>query len=135
MPFLEPKMVRAGAGLRTFVASTLGAVILASVANAQRAESKGVFTDRTGGQHPWSVTSSHALIWDQQTYVPVGGNFAPRYLAEGQTEDNWAKDSQALATLKTRGVMDVIVDPVISAADVPAAAWQRLLDHLDANGF
>src|SRR5882724_11094610 len=107
MPFLQLTNSRPNAGRRPVVFIAFTALILASAANAQRAESNGVFTDRTGGQHPWSVTASHALIWDKQTYVPVGGNFAPRYLAEGQTEENWAKDTQALATLKTRGVMDV----------------------------
>jgi hypothetical protein len=67
--------------------------------------------------------------------VPVGGLFAPRILADANTEENWTKDTAALATLKARGVMDLIIDPVKSAAAVPAAAWQKLVDHLDANGF
>jgi hypothetical protein len=102
---------------------------------AQRPEANGVYTDKTGGQHPWNITSSHALIWDKQTYVPVGGTFAPRYLAEGQTDGNWAKDTEALGVLKARGMMDIIIDPVVSAGDVPATGWQKLVDHLEAGGF
>src|SRR5579862_8377009 len=95
----------------------------------------GVFADRAGATHPWSVNNGHVLIWDGQPYIPVGGVFAPRYLAEGQTEDNWKKDADALEVIKSKGVTDLIVTPTVSAADVPAAAWQRVLDSLEAGGF
>src|SRR5688572_31658697 len=95
----------------------------------------GVFTDKSGVKHAWSVNSAHALTWDREPYIPVGGVFCPRYLADGQTESNWAADTQALETLKSKGMLDVLINPVVSAPQIPAAAWQKLLDHLDSNGF
>lgn len=131
MPFRIPA-ARASAAAFAFALLTS---LLAPAAGAQKLATGGVYTDRDGKAHVWSVTSSRALVWDGQPYVPVGGSFASHYLAEGQTEANWEKDAAGLATLKSRGVLDILLDPTISAPDVPAAAWQRLIDHLDANGF
>jgi hypothetical protein len=108
---------------------------LPSAGFAQRGQTLGAFTDSAKKTHPWSVTPSHTLIWDNAPYVPVGGTFSPRYLALGATEANWAKDAEALQVLKSKGIADIIIDPVISAVDIPAAAWQKVLDYLDANGF
>src|SRR5436190_2244543 len=88
-------------------------------AAGQAGHTTGMFTDRAGKMHPWSISPSHALFWDNQAYVPVGGTFAPRYLAEAQTEENWQRDSQALEALKKRGVLDIIISPVASAATIP----------------
>jgi hypothetical protein len=131
MPFRIPA-ARASAAAFAFALLTS---LLAPAAGAQKLATGGVYTDRDGKAHVWSVTSSRALVWDGQPYVPVGGSFASHYLAEGQTEAHWEKDAAGLATLKSRGVLDILLDPTISAPDVPAAAWQRLIDHLDANGF
>src|ERR1051325_846652 len=75
--------------IRTVIAGALALAVCAA-ARAQRPDvpSTGTFVDRTGAQHTWSVTASHALLWDKQTYVPVGGTFSPRYLAIGQTDEN-----------------------------------------------
>lgn len=147
MPFCVPHApatvtIRSGSAARLLqvarrlpAATALLFALSSSAAISQKTASSGVFTDRTGKNHVWSVSSSHSLVWDGQPYVPVGGTFAPHYLAEGQTESNWEKDAAGLETLKARGVLDLIIDPTISAADVPAPAWQRLVDHLDANGF
>ncbi len=110
-------------------------LVLAGSARAQKLESRGVFADKTGAQHSWFVTPTHALNWDSRPYIPVGGTFCSHYLAEGQTEEGWNKDTQTLDLLKSKGVQDLIIDPVVSAVDVPASAWQRLADYLDANGF
>jgi len=104
-------------------------------ARAEKPETTGVYVDRSGQQHSWRITASHALVWDEQPYIPVGGTFAPRSLAEGATEENWKRDVEGLEVLRARGVLDVLINPVVSAADVPAAAWQRLIDYLDGNGF
>src|SRR5436190_677212 len=99
-------------------AALLLAACLAYPASGQAAHTTGVFTDRAGKQHPWSITPSHALFWDSQAYVPVGGAFAPHYLAEGATEENWQRDVKGLEELKKRGVQDLIINPVVSAAAV-----------------
>jgi hypothetical protein len=133
MPFRLPRI---RASRPTTVLASAALLVIASAATlAQKPTTAGVFTDRAGRTHAWSVTSARALVWDGQPFVPVGGTFAPHYLAEGQTEANWERDAAALGILKSKGVLDVLIDPVLTAVDVPAAAWQRLIDHLDANGF
>ena len=118
-----------------FVLACVLAFLPIRVLSLQQPQTAGLFTDRAGARHAWSVNSAHALTWDGAPYIPVGGVFCPRYLADGQTEQNWAADAQALGVLKSKGVLDVIINPVVSAADVPTAAWQKLIDHLDAGGF
>jgi hypothetical protein len=102
---------------------------------AQRGQTLGVFVDSAKRTHAWSVTPSHTLIWDNAPYVPVGGSFSPRYLALGANADNWTRDTEALQVLKSKGITDIVLNPVISAVDVPVVAWQKVLDYLDANGF
>jgi hypothetical protein len=119
----------------TLLSAILAALAPAEVSLAQRPQSSGIFTDRSNKQYRWGIDIGHTLVWNGAPYVPVGGNFSPHYLAEGSTEENWAKDVEALGKLKEKGVLDIIVQPVISAVDVPAASWQKLVDHLDAQGF
>src|SRR5438132_13561077 len=109
------------------IAAALTIVALAGRAAAQKTQTTGTFTDRAGKTHVWTVSPSHALVWDGQTFIPVGGIFAPRYLGASQTEENWKKDTEGLDLLKSKGVTDLILDPTVSAVDVPAAAWQRVL--------
>jgi hypothetical protein len=117
------------------LAVALASVLASTPAIAQKKATAGAFTDRGGVRHEWSVTAGHVLIWDSRPYIPVGGRYAPRYLAEGPTEENWNKDVQDLALIKARGVSDIIVDPVVSAVQIKTETWQRLVDHLEAEGF
>ncbi len=110
----------------------LFALTLCAVTNAQVL---GQFTDRTGSIHPWSINSAHTLIWDNAPFIPVGGVFIPKYLANGATDANWKSDTQSLDLLKQKGLTDIIIDPYVSATDVTSAAWQKLIDYLDSNGF
>jgi len=102
---------------------------------AQVAAAAGTYQDRAGNTHPWTVSRNHTLIWDGKPYLPVGGRFVPRYLAEAPTEENWSKDVQDLALVKGKGVLDIIVDPVVSAVRVAPEAWQRVVDYLESEGF
>src|SRR6266496_2834292 len=121
--------------LARILASLTLAAIISQPSKGQTGQTDGVYTDRTGKAHAWSITTSHALFWDGQAYVPVGGTFAPHYFADGQTDENWQRDAQGLDALKKRGITDIIINPVVSAASLPPAAWQRLIDYLESNGF
>jgi hypothetical protein len=120
---------------RVLLFTLLIAFLPGSAVLAQKPETSGVFIDSAGKRHPWLITQTHALLWDQHTYVPIGGTFTPRYLAEAATEENWQKDTQALATLKAKGIQDVLIKPIASAVHISPAVWQRLIDYLDAQGF
>lgn len=106
-----------------------------SALSGMRAGRSGEFVDRAGKKHRWTIDSSHTLLWEQESYQPIGGTFAPRTLAEGATEENWKRDTDALDLLKAKGIQDILIDPVRSAVEIPAPIWQRLLDYLDQNGF
>ncbi len=95
----------------------------------------GVFVDGSGRQHPWSVTATHALVWDGAPYVPVGGVFTPRCLAPGAGDAEWNADVKDLSTLKAQGNLDVLIMPPGSIELGTAPAWQRLVEYLDSQGF
>lgn len=111
------------------------ALIALALCTVSKAQVLGQFTDRTGAIHPWYINSAHTLIWDNSPFIPVGGVFIPKYLANGASDANWKSDTQSLDLLKQKGLTDIIIDPSISAKDVTAAAWQKMIDYLDSNGF
>lgn len=94
----------------------------------------GTFTDKTGAKHVWSITGSHALVWDNQPYLPVGGCFYPASLSSDQPQ-SWDRDTATLKELKSRGISDVLVVPDVSLPDTSPARMQRLVDFLDSNDF
>ncbi len=90
----------------------------------------------------WSITGTHALLWDGAPYVPAGGVFQPRSLADASsnTDDNWAADTRDLRRLKAQGITQLLIKPGGSGAELPItalppAALQRLITYLDQNGF
>jgi len=93
-----------------------------------------IYTDRDGVKHPWTVTATHSLLWEGVPYLPVGGAFTPKSLTDS-SEAAWQSDVRALGALHEKGVLDVLISPSKSLPDIPAAAFQRLIDHLEANGF
>lgn len=101
---------------------------------APKIQSAGLFVDRAGGKHPWRILGSHALVWDEAPYLPVGGAFTPRSLADA-TDSAWLDDVKALTTLKSKGVQDILLLPVKPLTEIPASALQRLFDYLDTNDF
>jgi len=105
------------------------------LAIAVKYKTTGTYTDSAGTQHPWSVSDAHALIWDGQPYIPVGGVFMSRYLSEGATDANFQADVRALQTAKDKGITDIILKSTGPATLGDPAAWQKMIDHLEANGF
>ncbi len=98
--------------------------------------SQGTFTDAAGAKHSWRINRSHTLFWDNAPYLPVGGVFQAKSWAAAATEADFQSDVAALTVLKERGVNDLYVQPAREGLTrIKPAAIQRLLDHLDANGF
>lgn len=94
----------------------------------------GIYKDSAGGKHNWQITESHALLWDNAPYVPVGGAFAPRsFISEGEAA--WQEDQKTLSTLKARGIHDLIIRPGVPLTEVPTGSFQKLIDFLEANDF
>ena len=115
-------------------------VVTLLAAGAARAlvpvRSKGVFTDKTGAQHPWNINYANTLLWEDKPFVPVGGLFQALSWAPGAGEEAFASDVAALRALKENGVTDVYLQPARGGiTGVKPEAIQRLVDHLDAEGF
>lgn len=97
--------------------------------------SNDAFVDaKTGAKHAWSVNEQHALLWASEPYLPIGGTFTPRSL-EDTSDAAWHQDVTALATLRSHGIVDLIVWPTRPLPDIPRQAMQRLIDELDDQGF
>ena len=129
-----PVNTKQGRGYMKIFQLLISALVIASVLLVAPM-SAGTFKDRDGAAHQWSVDESHAVIWDGAPYVPFGIVFEPKYLASGQTDENWAADEEAVAAFKLAGVMDVIVKPGKAVTSVPVEAFQRIVDLLETNGL
>ncbi|BCW98001.1 MAG: hypothetical protein KatS3mg024_0828 [Armatimonadota bacterium] len=111
------------------------AALLALPGLCVSAGARGIYVDREGQRHSWQITDANALIWDGRPYIPVGGQFCPRYFVEARTEENWRADVESLRQLKARGILDIYINPVRGATRIPTADWQRLIDVLEEEGF
>ena len=98
-------------------------------------KTSGIYVDSSSGQHAWSINDAHTLLWDGEPYIPVGGAFASRYIALGPTEENYAADVEALETIKSKGITDILLKSTGPITSTEPANWQRIIDYLDANGF
>lgn len=110
---------------------------VAAAASQQEIVSQGAFKDAAGSAHSWRINTAHALIWDGEPYLPVGGRFQARSWDARAGETEWQADVAALQTLKEKNVVDLLVQPARGAGitSVPVEKIQRLLDYLDAQNF
>lgn len=113
------------------------APVTAAAATTAPVLSRGQYTDAAGGRHPWSISGAHTLIWDDKPFLPVGGRFEAQSWTASPAPADWDADARALATLKTKGVTDLYVQPARGGGitGVKPLAIQKLLDHLDKEGF
>ena len=120
-------------------AALIGALIalcgISCLAAGVKFKTSGIYVDSSGVQHAWNINDAHTLVWDAEPYIPVGGAFASRYIALEPTEQNYASDIAALETIKSRGITDIILKSTGPITSTDPASWQRIIDHLDANGF
>jgi hypothetical protein len=99
-------------------------------------DTSGTYKDSSGTSHSWHINAAHVLLWDDRPFVPVGGRFQAKSWAPGATEADFQSDVEALSTLKRCGVTDIYVQPARGGlTGVAPATIQRLLDHLDQEGF
>lgn len=91
----------------------------------------GVFVDRDGHRHPWSITRHNALIWDGKPYLPFGGMFVSTYL-RAKTDRALARDQKALKLIRSQGINDLYVNAMWNPSP---AVMQRLIDLLQKDGF
>ncbi|HAH86470.1 MAG TPA: hypothetical protein DCL60_03755 [Armatimonadetes bacterium] len=119
---------------RTIRPYSLIAVALAVLALAS-AGMAGTYKDRNGSIHQWTINPSHALIWEGSAYLPFGIVLESKYLASGQTEENYSADSLAVQTLKSAGIGDIILRAGKGISAIPPEAVQRVIDLLESAGI
>jgi hypothetical protein len=102
---------------------------------AVKYKTSGTYVDSAGGQHPWNVNDAHALVWDGRPYVPVGVSFVPRGVVPGASDSDHQADLAALDAIKSSGIVDVLLKAPGPITATDPAAWQKIIDYLDANGF
>jgi hypothetical protein len=93
------------------------------------AAGQGVYVDAAGGRHEWTITETHALLWNGKPFVPFGTWFVSHYLDTGR-EEQWTEDVAALELLVGKGITDFY----FGWANRPPEMYQRLIDWFEAHG-
>ena len=99
------------------------------------------YAKQNGKTHAWYVNQQHAMMWDGNPYIPIGGMFVSEYIVyfdvnnPVQNKTYWDKDVLALQTMATNGVKDLYINSVSNGSKVPAWAWQHLTNYLESLGF
>jgi len=110
-------------------------LIVAFLAVLCTAACAGTYKDRDGSAHSWFINDAHVLVWDNSPYVPFGVVFEPRYLSDGQTDDNLKADEESIQAFALAGTKDVLIRVSKGIASVPVSAFQKIIDLLEENGF
>lgn len=110
------------------------AALLGSASHAAKGKNDGVFQDRDGRAHAWSLERSHLLVWDGKPYAPAGIVFRSAYLRSPSPE-SLQEDQSALERLQAAGVQDLWIDPQRGLLQNTLAQTQALLDAVEARGL
>jgi hypothetical protein len=109
-------------------------LVLSHSARADKAQNEGLFRDRDGKEHTWSVTRSHLLTWEGQPYAPAGLVFHSTYL-QAPTDAALRADGAELDRLKAAGILDIWVNCERGLLQCTPAQTQALIDALETRGF
>jgi hypothetical protein len=95
----------------------------------------GTFKDRDGTTHSWYISNAHVLVWDDLPYIPFGVVFEPKYLSDGQSDENLKIDEESVQAFKLAGIKDVIVRSSKGITSCPVSALQKIIDLLEESGL
>lgn len=120
----------------TFMTALLcGALaLLCGVAQAEKGLNEGIYRDREGKDHRWSLERSHLLLWDGAPYAPAGVVFHSAYLNK-PGDDTLQKDLAELDRLRAAGVLDIWIDPDTGLLENSPEQTQKLIDAVETRGF
>lgn len=128
-------MIAARIALRLALAVAIALPAIQCAGAPLKYKTTGLYKDSAGREHAWSINDSHTLIWNGEPYIPVGCVFEPASTHSGAGDAELRSDLSALNSLKSKGITDVILKPSGPVTSTDPAAWQRIIDHLDSNGF
>jgi hypothetical protein len=103
--------------------------------SAPPASAAGIYVDAAGGRHGWKVNGTHALIWEEKPYLPVGLSIRAVSLTTEATPEAWDADRALLEHVRAAGAGDVLVRSPGPLTAAPADALQRWIDALESQGL
>ncbi len=117
----------------------VGVLLVASACSfaqmsSPKVANQGTYIDGAKNQHIWSINEAHGMTWKSDPFVPVGGLFESRYMAD-PTDANLAADQAALDKIKAAGITDIILSAGKPLTDSSPSSLQKMIDYLDQNGF
>ncbi len=98
-------------------------------------KSTGIYVDRAGGQHPWSISDAHTLVWDADPYMPVGGEFVSAYLSKSSDEEDYKLDTMAIDAIYEAGIHDIILSSSSPLTKTDPDRFQKIIDYLEKKGM
>jgi hypothetical protein len=134
-PVSRPTRPHGPYGLPAALACLLlaASAFLAGAARAEKGVNEGVYQDRDGGQHRWSIERSHLLVWDGKPYAPAGVVFRSAYLREPNAAA-LRKDQEELDRLRSAGIQDIWIDSD-GLLQNGVEQTQALIDAVESRGF
>jgi len=89
---------------------------------------------KTGKCHFWYVNQYHALIWDGEPYIPVGGMVTPWYIITGSevpNKDNWNKDVELYKTLQKEEIKHIYINSNQNVVNLEAWELETYFEMLE----
>lgn len=92
---------------------------------------------KTGNTHFWYVNQNHALIWDGEPYIPIGGMYCSNYVLGFDINNpqgnktRWDEEIARLEEFKKQGIKHVYINSNRYLENFPGWAWETYFDLLE----
>lgn len=93
--------------------------------------------NKTGNCHFWYVNQNHALIWDGEPYIPIGGMVCSNYIIWFDYNDpvgnkaRWDADMAMLKELHDNGIEHIYLNTNRWLNGIPNWAWESYFEELE----
>ena len=93
--------------------------------------------EKTGNTHFWYVNQNHAMIWDGEPYIPIGGMYCSNYILSFSIDDpatnkkRWDAEIAKLEEFKKQGIKHVYINSNRVYENFPGWAWETYFDLLE----
>ncbi len=96
---------------------------------------------KTGSCQLWYVNQNHAMIWNGEPYIPVGGMVCSNYLIwydvnnPDANKDRWEQEKQMLQELKDNNIKHIYLNINQTIDSYPAGVLETYFDLLEEYGM
>ena len=93
--------------------------------------------EKTGNTHFWYVNQNHAMIWDGEPYIPIGGMYCSNYILGFNINDpaankkRWDAEIVKLEEFKKQGIKHVYINSNRVYENIPGWALETYFDLLE----